>query len=60
MKALAQQWAELVRWIVDETQFSDTILHIHAGMAVLLVARVATGRGLGTFVPLLFVVAAEG
>lgn len=59
MKAIADGWADLVSWLIDQTQFSDTILHIHAGMAVLLVARVATGRGLGTFIPLLFVVAAE-
>lgn len=52
-------YARLILWIGDGTGMSDTILHIHAGMAVLLAARVVTGRSLGTFIPLSFVVAAE-
>jgi hypothetical protein len=46
-------------WIGDGTGLPDTILHIHAGLAVLMLARVATRRSLGSFVPLSFVVAAE-
>lgn len=49
----------LIDWIGDGTGLPDTILHIHAGMAILLIARVATGRSLGTFVPLSFVALAE-
>lgn len=49
----------MIDWIGDGTGLPDTILHIHAGMAVLLVARVVTGRSLGTFVPLTFVALAE-
>lgn len=49
----------LINWIGDGTGLPDTILHIHAGMAILLIARVLTGRSLGTFVPLSFVAAAE-
>lgn len=49
----------VVDWIGDGTGLPDTILHIHAGMAVLLVARVITGRSLGTLVPLSVVVFAE-
>ena len=59
MKEIADSYYAWIRWIVDQTQMSDEILHIHAGMAVLLLARVLTGRTLGTFVPLAFVVAAE-
>jgi hypothetical protein len=48
-----------ILWIGDGTGLPDAILHIHAGMIVLLVARVVTRRSLGTFIPLWFVVAAE-
>lgn len=46
-------------WIGDGTGLPDTILHIHAGLAVLMLARLVTRRSLGTFVPLSVVVAAE-
>ena len=59
MTDLPALWARFVTWIGDGTGYPDTILHIHAGMAVLLAARVATGRGLGTLIPFWFVVAAE-
>ena len=49
----------MIDWIGDGTGLPDTILHIHAGMAILLIARVASGRSLGTFVPLSAVAAAE-
>ena len=48
-----------IDWIGDGTGLSDTVLHIHAGMAVLMLARVLTRRSLGSFVPLSFVVLAE-
>lgn len=46
-------------WIARVSGLSDPILHIHAGLAVLLVARVISGRNLGSFIPFLFVVLAE-
>ena len=52
-------YKQFIDWIGDGTGLSDTILHIHAGMLVLMVARVVTGRSLGSFVPLAVVVAAE-
>jgi len=48
-----------IDWIGDGTGLPDTILHIHAGMAVLMVARIVTRRSLGSFVPWSFVAAAE-
>lgn len=57
---LPKLYHALILWIGDGTGLSDTILHIHAGLAVLVVARVATGRSLATFIPFAFVVAAEG
>lgn len=48
-----------ILWIGDGTGLPDAILHIHAGLAILLVVRVVTGRSLGTFIPFAVVVAAE-
>lgn len=48
-----------VEWIGDGTGLSDTVLHLHAGMAILLITRVVTGRSLGTPVPLAVVALAE-
>ncbi len=56
---VAGLWAQFIAWIGDGTGLPDTILHVHAGMAVLLVARLVTGRSLGTLIPLSVVVAAE-
>lgn len=41
--------------IRDETGASDSLLHVHAGMAVLLIARVVTGKSLATPIPFLIV-----
>lgn len=60
MRELAALWHAFITWIGDGTGLPDTILHIHAGMAVLLVARLVTGRSLGTLVPLSWVAVAEG
>ena len=48
-----------IDWIGDGTGLPDTILHIHAGLAVLMVARLVTRRSLGSFVPWSVVVLAE-
>jgi hypothetical protein len=48
-----------IDWIGDGTGLPDAILHIHAGLAVLLLVRLVTGRSLGTFIPFAVVVAAE-
>lgn len=48
-----------ILWIGDGTGLPDAILHVHAGMAVLLIARLICGRSLGTFIPFSVVVVAE-
>ena len=48
-----------IDWIGDGTGLPDTLLHIHAGMAILLLARLVTRGSLATPVPLLVVAAAE-
>jgi hypothetical protein len=55
----ATQYASFIQWIGDGTGAPDTILHIHAGMAVLLTVRVLSGRSLATPLPLLAVYIAE-
>ncbi|MGN6279413.1 MAG: hypothetical protein ACTHM8_11915 [Sphingomonas sp.] len=54
--ALYHSW---IIWIGDGTGLPDTILHIHAGLAVLLVVRLVTKRSLGTFIPFAVVFVAE-
>ena len=48
-----------ILWISDGTGLPDTVLHIHAGLAVLMLARVVTRRSLGTLIPLSVVALAE-
>jgi hypothetical protein len=57
---LPAYYHRFIDWIGDGTGLPDTMLHIHAGMAVLMVARVLTRRSLGSFVPLSVVALAEG
>lgn len=56
---LVQAYHAAIVWIGDGTGLPDAILHIHAGMAVMMLARVFSGRSLGTMIPLAFVGAAE-
>ena len=60
MNTLAAWWHGVIQWIGDGTGLPDAMLHIHAGMAILLIARLATGRSLGTLIPLGAVALAEG
>jgi hypothetical protein len=52
-------YAELIRAIGDGTGMADSLLHVHAGMAVLILTRLVTRRSLATPVPLLVVFVAE-
>ena len=49
----------LVAAIGDGTGASDSLLHVHAGLAILFLARIVTRRSLATPIPFLVVVAAE-
>ena len=49
----------LILWIGDGTGLPDAILHIHAGLAILMISRLLSRRSLGTFIPFVFVVVAE-
>lgn len=57
---IASYYHRLIAWIGDGTGLSDTLLHIHAGLAILMLARLVTRQSLGTFIPLSIVVIAEG
>ncbi len=56
---LADIYHRLIVWIGDGTGASDSLLHVHAGMFVLLVARVVTRRSLATPIPFAVVCVAE-
>ena len=56
---LPQIYHDWILWIGDGTGLPDAILHIHAGLAILLLVRVVTGRSLATFIPFAVVVVAE-
>lgn len=52
-------YQRFILWIGEGTGLPDTVLHIHAGLAVLVIARIVTRRSLGTLVPLSVVASAE-
>ena len=54
----AEIYERLTLVIQNETGASDSLLHVHAGMAVLLIARIVTGRSLATPIPFLVVLVA--
>ena len=56
---LVSLYSRFIIWIGDGTGASDALLHVHAGLAILFLARLLTRRSLATPVPFLFVVAAE-
>lgn len=52
-------YASFIQSIGDGTGMADSLLHVHAGMAVLLAARLVTRRSLATPWPLLVVCIVE-
>jgi hypothetical protein len=52
-------YAQIIKAIGDGTGVADTLLHVHAGMAILILTRVVTRRSLATPLPLTVVAAAE-
>ena len=52
-------YGRIIVSIGDGTGASDSLLHVHAGLAILFLARIVTRRSLATPVPFLIVCAAE-
>lgn len=50
---------DVIIWIGDGTGASDSLLHVHAGLTILFLARIITRRSLATPVPFLIVCLAE-
>ena len=48
---LANFYESITLLIGEETGASESLLHVYAGMAVLLIVRVTTGRSLATPIP---------
>ena len=55
----AALYQEFIAAIGDGTGASDSLLHVHAGLAILFLARLITRRSLATPIPFLVVVVAE-
>lgn len=56
---IPQLYSRIILAIGDGTGASDALLHVHAGMAVLFLARLATRRSIATWVPFSIVCLAE-
>lgn len=56
---VAAAYGRMIRWIGDGTGASDALLHVHAGLAIFLIARLITGRSLATPIPFAVVCVAE-
>lgn len=52
---LSERYTDLIDFLSGGGAVSDTVLHIHGGMIVLLAVRVLSGRSLATPWPLLAV-----
>ena len=59
LMTLPELYHSWILWIGDGTGLPDAILHIHAGLAILLLVRLVTRRSLGTFIPFAAVAIAE-
>jgi uncharacterized membrane protein YcaP (DUF421 family) len=58
MESLLEFYRPLSSLLGDRTGASDSLLHVHAGMVILFLARIVTRRSLATWTPFLFVLAA--
>ena len=58
MESLIDFYRPLSAALGMSTGASDSLLHVHGGMVILFLARVATRRSLATWTPFLFVLAA--
>ena len=56
---LTNLYHDFIVAIGDDTGASDSLLHVHAGLAILFLARLVTRRSLATPIPFLVVVLAE-
>jgi len=56
---LAERYHEVIIWIGSGTGAPDALLHVHAGMAILLLTRIVTRRSLASPIPFAVVCLAE-
>jgi hypothetical protein len=52
-------YATIKSALADDTGFANIVLHIHGGLLIFLLARLISGRQLGTFVPFAWVLVLE-
>jgi hypothetical protein len=56
---VVETYIRFVDWIAAETGFEDRLLHVHAGLLILVVVKFVTRRPLSSPVPLACVYAGE-
>ncbi len=60
LMSFPQYYHNAILCISERTGFSDSVLHIHAGLTILLIVHIVSRRSFATFIPFAFVVLAEG
>ena len=56
---LVELYHDAIISLGDDTGASDSLLHVHAGLAIMLIARLVTRKSLATPIPFLVVCLAE-
>jgi hypothetical protein len=56
---LAARYHGVTQAILEWSGVNDKLLHVHAGLAIMLAARIVSGRSLASWVPFAAVVVAE-
>jgi hypothetical protein len=55
----ASRYHGVTQAILEASGVNDKLLHVHAGLAIMLLARLVSGRSLATFLPFAAVAVAE-
>ena len=56
---LATRYHHITERILEASGVNDKLLHVHVGLAIMLAARLVSGRSLATWLPLAAVAVAE-
>lgn len=59
LRPVVDRYVALVDWIATTTGFEDKLLHVHAGLLILLLARLVLRRPFSSPIPLACVALAE-
>jgi hypothetical protein len=59
MPNLPEYYNRIILWVSNSTGLSDALLHVHAGLFILILSRLTIRQSYGTFFPFAFVALAE-